>query len=61
MISDDLRRQADEFVDLSTLASRIGREPSERMARPVGDTPTRHRGPNLENRYGIRQPEPEGE
>ncbi|MFC6789788.1 NYN domain-containing protein [Methylobacterium komagatae] len=61
MISDELRRQADEFVDLSSLASRIGREPSERQARPAGETPTRHRaeprGATLENRYGIRQPD----
>jgi uncharacterized LabA/DUF88 family protein len=33
MISDDLRRQADEFIDLLSLQSRIGRDPSERMAR----------------------------
>ncbi len=62
MISDELRRQADEFVDLSTLASRIGRDPGERAPRPTGETPTRHRAesrPNLENRYGIRQPDDE--
>ncbi len=49
MISDELRRQADEFVDLASLA---------------GETPTRHRAetrPNLENRYGIRQPDPDEE
>lgn len=33
MISDDLRRQADHFIDLTTLQSRIGRDPSERAAR----------------------------
>jgi uncharacterized LabA/DUF88 family protein len=33
MIADDLRRQADHFVELSTLASRIGRDPAERAAR----------------------------
>lgn len=33
MISDDLRRQADLFVDLVQLQNRIGRDPSERMAR----------------------------
>ncbi len=62
MISDELRRQADEFVDLATLSARIGREAGERQARAPGDTPSRHRGegrpsPALENRYGIRQPE----
>ncbi len=33
MISDDLRRQADHFIDLSTLKAEIGRDPSERPAR----------------------------
>ena len=63
MIADDLRRQADEFVDLSQLIARIGRDPSERPARPAGDNGRREfaeRGPRggnpgLESRYGIRQ------
>ena len=33
MIADDLRRQADHFVDLATLQSKIGRDPAERAAR----------------------------
>jgi uncharacterized LabA/DUF88 family protein len=33
MIADDLRRQADTFIDLASLQNRIGRDPSERMAR----------------------------
>lgn len=33
MISDDLRRQADYFIDLSSLVQRIGREPGERVGR----------------------------
>ena len=33
MVADELRRQADEFVDLLALAPRIGRDPSERVAR----------------------------
>ena len=33
MISDDLRRQADNFIDLMSLKSELGREPSERPAR----------------------------
>jgi uncharacterized LabA/DUF88 family protein len=33
MIADDLRRQADHFIELSTLQSRIGRDPAERAAR----------------------------
>ncbi len=42
MIADDLRRQADEFVDLAQLQQKIGRDPSERgPARDPGDRPPR--------------------
>jgi uncharacterized LabA/DUF88 family protein len=30
MVADELRRQADEFVDLINMASRVGRDPNER-------------------------------
>jgi uncharacterized LabA/DUF88 family protein len=33
MIADELRRQADHFVDLTTLQGAIGRNPAERAAR----------------------------
>ena len=33
MISDDLRRQADHFIDLASLRNEVGRDPSERPAR----------------------------
>jgi uncharacterized LabA/DUF88 family protein len=33
MIADELRRQADEFIDLMHLANKIGRDPAERMQR----------------------------
>ncbi|AXS40247.1 NYN domain-containing protein [Breoghania sp. L-A4] len=33
MIADDLRRQADHFIDLNTLASIVGRDPAERTPR----------------------------
>lgn len=33
MIADELRRQADEFLDIARLQSKIGRDPSERQAR----------------------------
>jgi uncharacterized LabA/DUF88 family protein len=40
MVSDDLRRQADEFVDLVTMQGKIGRDPSERVQRdPVDRSP----------------------
>jgi len=37
MVSDDLRRQADEFIDLMSLQPKIGRDPSERAPRDYGD------------------------
>jgi uncharacterized LabA/DUF88 family protein len=33
MVADELRRQADEFIDLAQLSARIGRDPGERAAR----------------------------
>ena len=40
MIADELRRQADEFIDLAQLGQRIGRDPSERPVRaPMTDAP----------------------
>ena len=33
MIADDLRRQADHFIDLMTLKAEVGRDPSERPVR----------------------------
>ena len=65
MIADELRRQADEFLDLSQLASRIGRDPSDRPQRAPGEGNDRQDRPRaqqqqprngaLESRYGIRQ------
>jgi hypothetical protein len=61
MVADELRRQADEFLDLSQLASRIGRDPSDRPQRPMSENGERPRpqprSPALESRYGIRQPQ----
>ena len=37
MISDELRRQADRFLDLAALEGLIGRDPSERHVRECGD------------------------
>ncbi|MDQ2633591.1 MAG: NYN domain-containing protein [Pseudomonadota bacterium] len=33
MIADDLRRQADNFIDLMSLKGELGREPNERLVR----------------------------
>ncbi len=41
MVADELRRQADEFVDLTHMIGRIGRDPGERAERAVRD----HRRP----------------
>jgi uncharacterized LabA/DUF88 family protein len=59
MIADELRRQADEFIDLVQLIQKVGRDPAERPPRPAaeGDRFDRPRppSPGLERRYGIRQ------
>src|ERR687894_436788 len=61
MVADELRRQADEFVDLAHLIPKIGRDPAERPARSLGENGERHERPRfqaqggLERRYGIRQ------
>ena len=34
MVADELRRQADEFIDIVQLIPRIGRDPAERTERP---------------------------
>ena len=35
MVADELRRQADEFIDLAHLIQRIGRDPGDRPQRPL--------------------------
>ncbi|TVR10994.1 MAG: NYN domain-containing protein [Salinarimonadaceae bacterium] len=56
MVADELRRQADEFIDIASLEKRIGRDPSDRASRPQFDGDRSPRpGPALERRYGIRQ------
>ncbi|MDE2578961.1 MAG: NYN domain-containing protein [Hyphomicrobiales bacterium] len=37
MVADELRRQADEFIDIVHMMSRIGREPGERGPRIAGE------------------------
>ncbi len=62
MIADELRRQADEFIDLTQLINRIGREGGERQQEEVrNDRPSRPPSPNLERRYGIRNPDSQDE
>jgi len=72
MVADELRRQADEFLDLSQLASKIGRDPVDRPQRIPGEAgdprldrsryqPQAQANAGLERRYGIRQAPAEGE
>jgi uncharacterized LabA/DUF88 family protein len=39
MIADELRRQADHFIELSGLQAKVGRDPSERPARQAERAP----------------------
>ena len=36
-LADDLRRQADHFLELSDLADAVGRDPAQRPQRPMRD------------------------
>jgi uncharacterized LabA/DUF88 family protein len=47
MIADDLRRQADHFIELGDLQKAIGRDPSERAAR-VAEREASRPGPTVE-------------
>lgn len=57
MVADELRRQADEFVDLTQMIARIGRDPSERAERSTrqGD----HRRPQQVHLATSAQPNDE--
>jgi len=48
MVADELRRQADIFLDIVTLQAKIGRDPSERTSRE----PREPRGPREEREPG---------
>lgn len=55
MVSDELRRQCDEFVDIASL--KVRRDPNERMPRDGGVERTVRAAapaPGLERRYGIK-------
>jgi uncharacterized LabA/DUF88 family protein len=56
MVADDLRRQCDEFIDLTQLMPRIGRDPGEKTDRGTRPAPpSAAANPALERRYGIRR------
>ena len=48
MVADELRRQADDFIELSELAPLIARNPSERSARPPLAAANGHRDGDAE-------------
>lgn len=55
MVSDELRRQCDEFIDIATL--KVRRDPTERAVRDSGVERTLRAAPaapGLERRYGIK-------
>jgi uncharacterized LabA/DUF88 family protein len=58
MIADELRRQADVFVDLATLQAKLGRDPSERSA---PREPRRYVGPQSKSRTSDTAPNDEDE
>jgi pyruvate kinase len=51
MVADDLRRQADIFVDLAELKLRVGRVPSERP----GPRELRQQSPQLTSRGAVNE------
>jgi hypothetical protein len=53
MIADELRRQADVFTDLVELQSKLGRDPSERLA---PREPCHHAPQFLQQRATTRLP-----
>ena len=68
MVADELRRQADEFIDLVNIENRIGRDQGDRSPRMGGEEPSPQQqrpsrppavpaggSQGLERRYGIRQ------
>jgi uncharacterized LabA/DUF88 family protein len=55
MVADELRRQADEFVDLVSLMPRIGRDPGERAER--APRPPRYQNPSPAPSASVAQGE----
>ena len=53
MVADELRRQADIFVDIVELQSKVGRDPSERAAREPRHTPQFLQRPATPQRAGA--------
>jgi uncharacterized LabA/DUF88 family protein len=58
MIADELRRQADVFIDLVTLQSKVGRDPSER---PALREPRHHAAPQSRKSARTTMPQDDDE
>ena len=58
MAADELRRQADVFIDLATLQPKVGRDPSER---PAPREPRHHGGTQSKFRTGATVPQNNGD
>jgi uncharacterized LabA/DUF88 family protein len=50
MVAQELRRQADEFIDIIGLQSKIGRDPGERSARELQENRARRHSPQFVKR-----------
>ena len=50
MVAQELRRQADEFIDIIGLQSKIGRDPGERSARELRETRALRHAPQFVKR-----------
>jgi hypothetical protein len=63
MVADELRRQADQFVDIIELQNKIGRDPAERPVREPRDArearEPRHTPQFLQRSTGTQRAEAE--
>ena len=59
MVADELRRQADIFVDIVTLQSKIGRDPAERTAREARAPRDDRESPQHTPQFLQRPPTPQ--
>ena len=55
MVADELRRQADQFVDINELQPKIGRDPAEREARQQREREPRQHTPQFLHRSTTPQ------
>jgi len=53
MVADDLRRQADQFIDIVDLKAEIGRDPSERESRRAERAPVTQHGDDFDEFANI--------